>query len=51
MEDDYEITLLNAIRDTLHSQLMLHAKGLEAFTKAMQLLPPVPHGMANASEQ
>ena len=39
MEEDYETTLRNATRDLLHGQLLLHAKGVEAFTKAMQQLP------------
>eukprot|EP00964_Phaeocystis_antarctica_P003061 scaffold1632_cov63-Phaeocystis_antarctica.AAC.4 len=39
MEEDYETTLLNAMRHMLHGQLTLHAKGIETFTEAMNELP------------
>jgi hypothetical protein len=39
MEEDYETTLLNAMRHMLHGQLTLHSKGIETFTEAMNELP------------
>ena len=39
LEEDYETTLLNAMRHMLHGQLTLHAKGIETFSEAMNELP------------
>jgi len=56
MEEDYETTLLNAMRHMLHGQLTLHSKGIETFTEAMNELPetarlvprlPRPEGSEN----
>ena len=40
LEKDFEKALLNATRDVAHSQLAMHAKGVELFTAALQALPP-----------
>ena len=42
--EDYETTLLNAMRHMLHGQLTLHSKGIETFTEAMNELPERIHG-------
>ena len=56
MEEDYETTLLNAMRHMLHGQLTLHSNGIETFTEAMNELPetarlvprlPRPEGSEN----
>ena len=39
LEEDWQTTVLNATRDMLHGQLLHHARGLEAFTAAIQELP------------
>jgi len=38
LEEDLEKRLLNAARDVAHSQLALHAKGLEHFTQVIETL-------------
>lgn len=40
LEADWATTLLNVTRDVAHSQLKLHAKGVEHFSEARR--PPLP---------
>ena len=57
LEEDYETTLLNAMRHMLHGQLVLHSQGIETFTEAMnelpetaQLVPRLPRPEGNENQ-